>query len=168
MCVAPSAQWHARDVCGAIMCNMMSALAPLGAPAWCESVRRVWVRTNVSRFNPAPVHPWWCSLCQLSHHQRKQVANNWFDWVLLVLGVLNVLESFCFWMYFRKPMPDHCPINMIEQIGTPDTGRIHGYCCTRIKMNWFRFHVKGCQVWSRQWPRHHLKWGLLSFLKWCW
>ncbi len=25
----------------------------------------------------------------------------------------------CFWMYFRKAMLDHCPISMIEKIGTP-------------------------------------------------
>ena len=42
------------------------------------------------------------------------------DWTSIIFDEMPKLNSWtCFLMYFRKARLDHCPISMIEKIGTP-------------------------------------------------
>ncbi len=153
MCVAPSTQWHVHDVCstcGVMICNIKSGLAPHGAPAWYESVRWVWIWTNVSRFNPTPIRRQWCFLYQLSHHQCKWVANNWFNQVFWswALNVLDGLDYNHFrWDSLWEFLQLFLDVFLEGRAGPSsdqhdwkdwDTGQIHGHCYPGS--NWMCFN----------------------------
>ncbi len=83
---------------------------------------------------PAPVLWRWCSLYQFYPISNKDelpttesvvfVVSGLFmclkDWTWIIFEEMMKLNSWtCFLMYFRKARLNHCPISMIEKIGTP-------------------------------------------------
>ncbi len=114
------------------ICDLKSGLVLVGAcTIW--KIRQDWVWTSFSRSNPTPAHWRCCSLYQIypitSANELPTIDSTgfvdvWFwkclkDWILIIFdGIPCKNYCTCFWMYFRKAVLDHCPISMIEKIGT--------------------------------------------------